>query len=52
MSIYTGQPQDKFSTLARVERIALGKGGADPGQSSTLKRVKFVDQEMVRERGQ
>ena len=49
---YTGQPQDKFSTLARVERIPLGKGGTDPSHTSTLKRVKFVDQEMVREREQ
>ena len=49
---YTGQPQDKFSTLARVERITLGKGGTDPGHTSTLKRVKFVDQEMVRGREQ
>ena len=44
--------QDKFSTLARVERIPIGKGSTDSGHTSTLKRVKFVDQEMVRERGQ
>jgi len=45
----SGQPQDKCSTLARVERITLGKGITDTPHTSTLKRVKFVDQEMVRE---
>lgn len=42
-------PSNKYSTLARMEKIHQPKQIVEPNEqySSTLKRVKFVDQEMV-----